>query len=658
MTIPPYGTLSPDDYRALGFRSGLEVHQQLFTQNKLFCRCPAGRYSPVYHAEILRHMRPTLSELGEYDGTALMEFKTKKEIIYRLHRDTVCTYEMDDAPPFLLDDEALDHALEIAHLLNCNIVGELHITRKQYLDGSIPTGFQRTTIVGTDGYILVGGRRIGVRQLGLEEDACREVSDEGHVRTYLTDRLSMPLVEVVTEPELTTPEEVAQANQVIRFLTRSSGKVRTGAGAGRQDVNVSVAGGTRVEIKGVCRIPLIPALVHYEAFRQVTLLRLRDGLLAAGLSPDTFHPRHKEVTRAVYRATYPPLRAALDQGARVRAVVLPGFGDAMNTMTQPGRPFSSEVSDRVRVIACLDRLPNLIYRHMPDPGLDPSIWSRVLPAMAAEEGDGLVLVWGNEQDVRTAAEEIGIRCAEALVGIPSETRQVLGDGTAGVTGFERILPGPDRMYPDTDLPPIPIPDDRVEKARLRVDAPPWELGERYRAMGVPEHLVDRLILSPRRRLFEQAIKSFPGISTARVAHLLTATLTGWRRRSGIPVDRVSDEQMLDLIRLLHKGRLQYESLKEVVRYLAAHEQVSADIALRDLGIQPAGEVEVRDLVAQVLDQEGGGLQMDRRRWKALMGKVMARVRGRYPGRGVAAILEEMTGGLHARASAAGEEGDR
>ncbi|MBN2354550.1 Glu-tRNA(Gln) amidotransferase GatDE subunit E, partial [candidate division KSB1 bacterium] len=127
----PFEEMQPEDYAAVGFKSGLEIHQQLYTEKKLFCRCPAGRYSPKFDAEILRHMRPTLSELGEYDGTALMEFKTRKEIIYRIKRETVCTYEMDDTPPFMIDEEALDIALEVGLLYDCKMIDELHIARKQ-----------------------------------------------------------------------------------------------------------------------------------------------------------------------------------------------------------------------------------------------------------------------------------------------------------------------------------------------------------------------------------------------------------------------------------------------------------------------------------------------------------------------------------------------
>lgn len=164
----PFSEMTDEDYRAVGFKSGLEVHQQLLTEKKLFCRCPAGRYSENYNAEILRHMRPTLSELGEYDGTALMEFKTKKEIIYRINRETVCTYEMDDTPPFEINDEALDIAFGIGMIYGSSMVDEVHIARKQHLDGSIPTGFQRTAIVCLDGSIPYKDREIQVIQLSIE----------------------------------------------------------------------------------------------------------------------------------------------------------------------------------------------------------------------------------------------------------------------------------------------------------------------------------------------------------------------------------------------------------------------------------------------------------------------------------------------------------
>jgi len=213
--LKPFSEMTDQDYQNLGLKAGLEIHQQLLTEKKLFCRCPAARYSDVYDAEILRHMRPTLSELGEYDGTALMEFKTKKNIIYRINHETVCTYEMDDTPPFEINPQALDIAFQIAILMNYKLVNEIHIARKQYLDGSIPTGFQRTAIVGLNGYLPFKGRQLPITHLSIEEDSCREVQDKGHRIIFRTDRLGVPLTETVTGADLHTPEEVRDAIYLI-----------------------------------------------------------------------------------------------------------------------------------------------------------------------------------------------------------------------------------------------------------------------------------------------------------------------------------------------------------------------------------------------------------------------------------------------------------
>ncbi len=354
----PRAEASDDLYANLGFRCGLEVHQQLKTQQKLYCRCPARRYQAgeSYDTQLVRHMRPTLSELGEYDGTALMEFKTKKNIIYRIKGETACTYDIDDTPPFAINREALDIAIEIALLLDTQIVGELHITRKQYLDGSIPTGFQRTAIVGIHGEIPLREKPVRIIQLSLEEDSCREVSDIGHERTYTTDRLGMPLVETVTYPDLTTPAQAAEAAQYIRFLTRSTGKVNVGIGAAREDVNVSIRGGTRVEIKGVQRIRWIPDLTHNEAFRQKALLDIRTKLQERIPDPDGWLPHVQSVAPSAYRRCF----SDAEVPEALYMLTLPGFSGLLSHFTNPGRCFADELSDRISVIACINR-PNLAH---------------------------------------------------------------------------------------------------------------------------------------------------------------------------------------------------------------------------------------------------------------------------------------------------------
>ncbi len=488
--LPLYGHMTADDYADLGFMVGLEVHQQLLTKRKLFCRCPAGCYnSSVHHAEVLRHMRPTLSEMGEYDGTALMEFKTKKNIVYLLNNETVCTYEMDDAPPFEIDDLALDQSIAIGMLLGCNIVGEVHITRKQYLDGSIPTGFQRTAIIGTDGDIPFGHKNIHIRAVSIEEDSCREVSDKGHERVYRTDRLGMPLIETVTDPDMKTPEEARDVGQVIRHLARASGLVRTGSGAARQDVNVSVTGGTRIEIKGVSNLRAIPRLVHNEALRQRTLVGIKGELARRGITAESISDQGFDVTSCVNNTECKFITKAIKKGATVMAVPLPGFQGLLQLQTQPRTSFLKEFSDRIRVIACIDDLPNLALSTQEVPTLSSGEWDRVVRSCDVAPDVPVLVVWGRQKDVETAVREIAIRAREACEGVPQETRQALDDGT---NGFERILPGADRMYPDTDLPPIPLLADRIQGIRSSLGLRPWERISRLKELAVGDDLAERL----------------------------------------------------------------------------------------------------------------------------------------------------------------------
>ena len=475
---------SAEDYRRIGFKSGLEVHQQLLTKSKLFCRCPAGVYHQhdEYDAEVVRHMRPTLSELGEYDGTALMEFKTRKEIIYRINNENACTYEVDDTPPFPIDREALEIALQISLLSKLNIVGEVHITRKQYLDGSIPTGFQRTAILGVEGEIEISNKKVRLIQLSIEEDSCREISDIGHTRMYKTDRLGMPLIETVTYPDLETPHELAEAAEYIRFLNRSTGRVRTGIGAGREDVNVSCRGGSRVEIKGVAHNKWIPLLSHNEAFRQYALLNIRSVLAGRVSEPHKWKPSTRKLSLSDNGFISGEIRKKIDEGYSVVAVNLPFCKGILSHFTQPGVPFADELVNRLKVIACIEK-PNMTHSEELEPQYNNDFWKKISELLDSQPDDAQLVLWGPVEDIPTALETVEERIKMAFDGVPNETRKSLPDGT---TIFERVLPGSDRMYPDTDSPPIPLTNEYIDS--LGKDLP-TDIVERYRQMrswGIPD----------------------------------------------------------------------------------------------------------------------------------------------------------------------------
>ncbi len=638
------------DYKEIGLRVGLEVHQQLLTERKMFCNCPAGLYTKTHDGAVLRHMRPTLSELGEYDGTALMEFKTRKNIVYLLHESNVCTYELDDSPPFLVNSQALDIAIEICLMMDCDVVDEIHIARKQYLDGSIPTGFQRTAIVGVSGSLPFRGRRLTVTQISVEEDSCREVLDRGHLIVWRADRLGMPLIETVTEPELTTPEEVEAAILTIGRICRSTGHVRVGIGASRQDVNISIRGGQRVEIKGVPQAWRARQVVHGEAVRQLELLRLRDELQARGLeNRDDIVMHHKDVTELTSKSQLDSLRQEtwelhLERDERdpelergdgpfcVRAVRLEGLAGTISRPCQPDLTFAHELAGRVRVIATLDQAPLLLHSDAwPDYSGSAEELNKMRKALGCQPADALVVVWGAKQDTITAAHEIRLRYADAIEGVPAETRQALDDGH---TTFERILPGPDRMYPDTDSPPQRITLSRIERLREGLPERPWSREERYGAAGASESTSHYLI---RRGGADLVDRIMAGCDTdlRRLCIFIGEELRGLRRM-GIDIATIVEERWLELFRLVQDRPVIWEDRRSLVESMAAKPDTPIDELVGALGPTPDDWQSMVEAAARAnidIDNED-------RRHRFSMGQLMTRLRGHVPATDVAEELEK------------------
>lgn len=660
-----FGELSPQDYRELGFLCGLEVHQQLDTARKLFCRCPAGVRTTRTDASILRHMRPTLSEMGDYDGCALMEFKTRKEIVYLLERGTACTYEMDDTPPFEIDEAAVRIALWVSRLFDLQLVSELQVMRKQYLDGSIPTGFQRTAMVGIGGAIGFRGSELGsdrqlrIRQLTLEEDSCREVSDVGHRITFRTDRLGTPLIETVTEPDMWTPQEVAVGGRLLADVAHVSRRLCRGAGAGRQDVNVSIAGSRRVEIKGTSQHRHLPRLVHIEAYRHLNLLRIQDelekrGVDAAALS--NVQELHLDVSSLLEGSNYGPVDEALRAGQRVRAVRLPGFAGLLARKTQPGIAFAQEFSERARVIACLTGRPFMLARDVAGERLGESTWGEIQKALGADEDDSVVLVWGDKEDAETAATEVVLRADQAFRGVPSETRQPHPDGT---TGFERILPGPERMYPDTDTPQLPIPDAWVTEIDSKRWELPWQRSDRYEETGLTSAVAHRLAVAPWADLFDELAPEDPAIAR-RIAHALELRLPHfWREVGHRELPQV--ERLRPLVEALASERVHPSGamwiLDRLLRepgepgdIIGEHEIAEGDVASRRVDMWFATRKEHREGMIKYLRDAGSEFEWPSAPWpfadadsrlRNAMGEILrGRSRGNVDPRQVRDMLEQ------------------
>jgi len=273
--------MSPD-YKKLGLKCGIEIHQQLDTTHKLFCSCPARMSDDEPCCEIRRRLSAVAGETGKVDAAARYESLLGRTFIYRIYDRETCLVETDEEPPHDINREALETALKISLMLGCEIPEEVHTMRKIVIDGSNTSGFQRTLMVGLNGKLETGKCEVGITNVCLEEDSAQIIEKRDDVTVYGLDRLGIPLVEIGTTPDIHTPEDARAVAERIGMILRSTGAVKRGLGTIRQDVNVSIEGGARIEIKGAQELRMIPKLVEKEARRQASILAIRDELRKRG----------------------------------------------------------------------------------------------------------------------------------------------------------------------------------------------------------------------------------------------------------------------------------------------------------------------------------------------------------------------------------------
>lgn len=469
---------------------GLEFHQRLATEHKLFCGCSAELADDKPIASYVRKLRPVVGELGTVDPAALEEFLKKKTFVYQAFKDHSCLVELDEAPPGPVNSRALDIALEIALLLNCTIVDEIHVMRKTVIDGSNTSGFQRTILIGRDGYVETKHGRVDITGVYLEEEAAGIVSDKPEEKVYRLDRLSIPLVEISTGILALEPQQVKEVALEIGRLLRMTGKVQRGIGSIRQDINVSIPGGARVEVKGVQDIRLLDKIIEHEIKRQERL-----------------------------------------------------------------------IAERKKV--------------------------------------------------------------------QEETRKANDDGT---TDYMRVLPGSDRMYPETDIPSIVIPSERLAKIEALLPEKPSAVFKRLKEKyHLSAQLADKLVISENRELFQEICDSTK-VDPTTVAITLEETLTNLRRK-GVQIQK---KHLIELFKAFEEKKMSREAIPTVIEAWAKEPHDSLSSILKKAKLEMVSEKDIEKEAKELVKANKG---LDKQRaFNLIMGRIMERHRGKIAGETIAKIV--------------------
>jgi len=616
--------MAAHDYDALGLVAGLEIHQQLDTPSKLFCGCPTDLRDPDDAVRrFSRFLHPTRSELGELDEAALEESRVDREFEY-LAYETTCLVEEDDEPPGRLDDEALDTTLEIAQLLDMTAVDQVQVMRKLVIDGSNTSGFQRTALVARDGEIETDAGPVGIEDLMLEEESAQRVEETAAGVRYSLDRLGIPLVEIGTRPDIRTPTQARDAAERIGMLLRSTGEVKRGLGTIRQDVNVSIEDGARVELKGVQQLDDIDDIIRLEVERQLALLGIAEALEEQDAAVDD----PMDVTDVFEGTDNGVIRRALADGGCVQAVRLVGFDGLVGRELQPDRRLGTELSDHAKRhgaggIFHTDELPAY--------GVTAAAVEALKAAVDAESADAVAIVAAAPEVAETAISAVAERAAAAIQGVPEETRAATDDATSR---YLRPLPGAARMYPETDVPSVEPDLDAVPTPELLT-----EKAARYeQELDLDPGLAEQVAYGERWPLFEQAVEL--GVDPALAARTVEATITKLRR-DGIPVEQLETAHVEGVFELVAADELTQEGVAELLERLAESPEKAPAAAADEAELGSVDEDAVREVVESVVERNAEQIESEgMAAFSGLMGECMDELRGKAEGEVVSELLRE------------------
>jgi glutamyl-tRNA(Gln) amidotransferase subunit E len=615
------------DYRTLGLKVGIEIHQQLNT-GKLFCDCQT-ELSDEHHKEFVRHLRPTQSEMGEIDRAALEESERRLHFRYQTVPYS-CLVEADEEPPHDANKRAIEAALEMTCLLGMTPVDEVHFMRKIVIDGSNTGGFQRTALISTKGSVQVGDKEIGVSTICLEEDAARKISEHGSEVTYRLDRLGIPLIEIATDPDISTPEEARLVAERLGSLLRATKKVRRGIGTIREDINISVSGGARVEVKGAQELRLLHIYVEEEVKRQLALLEVKKTLRERGAKRIELDIRDLS---GLFRETRcKVVKGALESKGRVLAVKLPKFGGLLGPTENGVKRLGPEMAAHARVAG----VKGLFHSdELPGYGVTVAEVEDVASALVVEPGDAFMFVADEEDKARAAVARAVERANAAIEGVPEETRDPLPDGQ---TVYSRPLPGKDRMYPETDVRPILNNEAVLESIRLNLpEMPEAKVARFVNDFGISEEQADALVKEGYEDEFELLASGFGNPQVVARIYLNTYPEL---EKLGLSPSSLTLETMKDVLTSLKSGSFAKEAVPQILASVLENGHGIAR-AVETLGIETIDMDAVRAVCDRIVKSRE---KFIRERGKSslgpLMGIVMKELRGKVDGKIISDILSE------------------
>ncbi|MEM4314501.1 MAG: Glu-tRNA(Gln) amidotransferase subunit GatE, partial [Thermoplasmata archaeon] len=495
--------------------------------------------------------------------------------------------------------------------------------RKIVIDGSNTTGFQRTALIGMDGYIETNKGKISIRSVCLEEESARKIENRGNIAIYRLDRLGIPLVEITTGPDMKSPEEVKEVAERIGYLLRSTKKVKRGIGAIRQDLNISTDG-ERVEVKGVSRLNLIEKIARYEMERQSMLTAIANELKFR--NPDLQNIQIVDVTNVFLNSKSKIINNAISKGHKVLGIRVAGFKGILKS--EKFR-FGKELAEIARAMG----IPGIFHSdELPNYGITKDEVKMLEKYFGISGNDAFIIIAAEESKGKEVIEMIVNRIRRAKDGVISETRGPRDDGT---TEFMRPLPGKERMYPETDVPPIYINEELIEKLKSRIPKPYEEaIKELSINYGISEQQARQIIDEEREDEFSEYFSIY---NNGNVIFRTLFNILPELENDGLDVSKVSSNDLEKIFMAIANKKI----LKEAIPYLIRDKIEKGTMNIDDYS--PFDESTLKKIIENIINENIEKIK-SKNPISAIMGITMERLKGRADGEIVNKLIREIIGG--------------
>ena len=590
------------DYEELGFKCGIEIHQQLDTDRKLFCHCPVDLVDESANGKFSRYLNAVAGESGEKDEAAEQASAKNTKYIYKYYNRNNCLVEADEEPPHKMSEEALNTVLTFSRMIDADVVPEIQVMRKLVVDGSNTSGFQRTAMVGLDGEIETESGKVNIEDIELEEESAGIHERDSDRAVYDLNRLGVPLVEIGTDASIKNPEHAREVAMKLGMLLRSTGKARRGLGTIRQDVNVSIEEGSRVEIKGFQDVKNIDKLIELEVERQKDLVELGEQLEEQEVVGDN-------VTHVFEGTKNHIVSTVLENDGAVYALKLPGLTGKMKQEISGDRYVAEELVDYAKsqgvqgILHTDEDIEN--YELVEE-------FKELADIFDKDEEDVIAVIAAEEAQAKSAAQKVRKRAEMLYTGeIPEETRGAEQDFT---TSYMRPLPGAARMYPETDIPPVRITDERIEEIDENLPETLEEKRERLKD-EIGEQLADQLVNSRKIGLFNKFEDS---VDRKDFANYIVNTLPRLESE-GLEVKEKDAEE---IIQAYSKEKIEKGHLEKASKLAAEGSENPVEEVLDS----QASDEEIEEAVREVVEQNEEMIEEQGMRAQgALMGEVLGKI---------------------------------